>query len=165
MQILVMGVSGAGKSLIGQLLAARLGLPFIDADAFHSGANIAKMARGEPLTDEDRTPWLIALHAAILRHEPGGAVLACSALRQRYRDAILEGLTEPRVIFLKGATELIRTRLETREDHFMPPKLLASQLEALEPPHGEGVFAVDAAFPPAAIVEEIAARLAATNDR
>ena len=160
MQILVMGVSGVGKTLIGELLAERIGLPFLDADAFHSVANIAKMARGQPLTGADREPWLRALHAALLGHEPTGAVLACSALRERYRRTLLDGLTEPRIVFLAGDTALISARLQSRQGHFMSPALLASQFETLEPPTGGRVLELDAALRPAEIVEAVVEWLA-----
>lgn len=160
MQILVMGVSGVGKTFIGELLAERIGLPFLDADAFHSAANIQKLTRGIPLTGADREPWLKALHAALHAHEPTGAILACSALRGAYRETILDGLTRPRIVFLAGDAALISARLQSRQGHFMSPALLASQFGTLEPPHGQFVLEVDAALMPGVIVEAVVEWLA-----
>jgi gluconokinase len=132
MIVLVMGVSGAGKTAIGERLAARLGLPFIDADDHHPAQNVAKMAAGVPLDDADRAPWLERLNRILLAH--GDAVIACSALKQRYRDVLLAGVPEARIVFLKGDPGLIRKRLEARKHRYMPASLLDSQLAALEPP-------------------------------
>lgn len=131
--IVVMGVSGSGKSTVGRELARRLAVPFIDADDLHPPASRAKMAGGTPLTDADRAPWLEAVGRAIA--EAGaGAVVACSALRRRYREAIVAGAGKP-VVFahLCGDADLLRDRMAARTDHFMPPALLRSQLETLEP--------------------------------
>ncbi len=132
MIVLVMGVSGAGKTAIGERLAARLGLPFIDADDHHPAQNVAKMAAGIPLDDADRGPWLERLNRILL--ERRDAVIACSALKQRYRDALLADLPHARTVFLKGDAGLIRRRLEARRHRYMPASLLDSQLAALEPP-------------------------------
>ena len=132
MIVIVMGVSGAGKSTIGAALARELGWRFIDADDLHPPQNVAKMAAGAPLSDADREPWLAALNA-MLQHEHK-AVLACSALRQRYRDRLTEGIAEFQLVYLKGGFELIGARLAGRQHRYMPASLLRSQFEALEPP-------------------------------
>lgn len=134
-QVVVMGVSGSGKSTIGALIARDLGVPFIDGDSLHSTANVEKMAAGTPLTDEDRWPWLAevgrVLHAAGLNGD--GLVVACSALRRVYRDAILE--TAPNAVFLhlNGSRDVLAQRMQGRSEHFMPTTLLDSQLATLEP--------------------------------
>lgn len=131
-----MGVSGCGKSTIGSLLSKHLSLPFYDADDFHSPENIEKMSSGTPLTDEDRKPWLTVLANNIVQWQAdGGGVLACSALKQSYRD-ILNSTTKNIVqfIYLKGDKELLAKRLQNRESHYMPETLLNSQLATLEPP-------------------------------
>jgi gluconokinase len=134
----VMGVAGAGKSTIGQVLARRLGWRFYEGDDFHPERNRAKMRAAEPLTDEDRRPWLDALAKLIsgcLRdHE--NAVLACSALKQAYRDRLGIGSDGVRLVYLRGSPELIATRLAARHGHFFDPALLQSQLDALEEPSG-----------------------------
>lgn len=134
MIIIVCGVSGAGKTTVGQRLASRLGYPFFDADDFHPPGNIEKMRRGEALDDADRSPWLDRL-ADIVAAE-AQAVLACSALKQRHRDRL--GIDGRRVIavFLEGDRALIARRLAARKHAFMPASLLESQFEALEPPDG-----------------------------
>lgn len=135
--LVVMGVSGAGKTRFGRALAAAIEWDFADADDYHPPANIAKMRAGRPLDDSDREPWLAALRAEIDRRAGQGRplVLACSALKQRYR-AVLEGgaPTRVRFIHLDGPPELIAARLADRAGHYMPPSLLSSQLAALEPP-------------------------------
>lgn len=132
MIVLVMGVSGAGKTAIGQRLGRRLGFRFIDADDHHPPENVAKMAAGIPLDDADRAPWLKTLNRILL--EQKDAVIACSALKQRYRDTLLAGIPDTRIVFLKGSRDLIRGRLEARKHRYMPASLLDSQLAALEPP-------------------------------
>jgi gluconokinase len=135
--IVVMGVSGAGKSTVGRLIAARLDCPFRDADSFHPPANIAKMKSGAPLTDEDRWPWLAAIAAWIAEHRVAGTtcVVTCSALKRAYRDIVTdEQRADVRLIYLKGGFELIAARLAARKGHFMPPALLRSQFDALEEP-------------------------------
>ena len=142
--LLLMGVCGAGKSSVGQALAAAHGLPFLDADAFHPPANVAKMARGEPLTDEDRAPWLAAIGARMAAEWARGArcVFTCSALRRVYRDALRAALPGLALVLLQADAVTLAARLAARSGHFMPPALLASQLAALEPQaQGEPAFA------------------------
>jgi gluconokinase len=134
--VIVMGVSGCGKSTVGALLASRLRWTFEDADWFHPAANVDKMQRGIPLTDEDRGPWLAAVAAWIDTARGSGAhgVLACSALKRRYRDVLIGDRADVRLVYLKGDEALIARRLATRHEHFMPQGLLHSQFEALEEP-------------------------------
>jgi gluconokinase len=131
-----MGVSGSGKSTIGTILARRLNWDFEDADWFHPPANVEKMHKGAPLTDEDRWPWLNAIAAWIdeARALDGHAVIACSALKRRYRDILMGDRPDVRLVYLKGNEALISRRLATRHEHFMPASLLHSQFEALEEP-------------------------------
>jgi gluconokinase len=134
--LVVMGVSGSGKSTIAEQLAARLGWRYVDGDLFHPPANVAKMSAGHPLTDEDRWPWLRAIAAEIDRLAAAGtrAVVACSALKHAYRDILVHGRDDVRIVFLDGAKDLIAKRLAARKGHFMPPGLLDSQFKTLEPP-------------------------------
>jgi gluconokinase len=135
--IVVMGVSGAGKSTVGKLVGARLDCPFRDADSFHPKANIEKMSRGEPLSDEDRWPWLNAIAAWIAGHRAAGTtcVVTCSALKRAYRDIVTNRQSaDVRLVYLKGDFDLIEARLKARTGHFMPPGLLRSQFAALEEP-------------------------------
>ena len=157
--VVVMGVSGAGKSTVGKLIAARLDCPFRDADSFHPKANIAKMSRGEPLTDTDRWPWLEAIAAWIAEHRAAGTtcVVTCSALKRRYRDLVTDNQRDDvRLVYLKGDFALIEARLTARKGHFMPPGLLQSQFDALEEP-GADEHAI--AVPIEATPEEIADRV------
>jgi gluconokinase len=157
--ILVMGVSGCGKSTIGAMLAEALGLPFADADAFHPPENVKKMSAGIPLTDADRGPWLDALGAWLAAEERGG-LIACSALKRVYRDRLRGWVPGLRVIHLSGAPELIAGRQGTREGHFMPPSLMASQFATLEPPGAdEEAITLDIAAPPGSVMAEAATRL------
>jgi len=135
MIVVTMGVSGSGKSAVGQALATELRWPFFDADDFHPEANFAKMAAGTPLTDEDRWPWLDRLAAEMAAIDARGehAVFACSALRQAYRDRISRA-GPVRYVHLAGDHDTIAARLAGRKNHYMPPALLASQLATLEPP-------------------------------
>ena len=134
--LIVMGVSGSGKSTIGEMLAERLGWTFEDGDRFHPESNVAKMSAGHPLTDEDRRPWLQAIANEIDRVCMAGerAVIACSALKRAYRDILVHGRDDVRIIFLDGTQDLIAARLAARKGHFMPPGLLVSQFRTLEPP-------------------------------
>ena len=133
---IVMGVSGSGKTSVGKSLAKHLGWDFYDADDFHPPENVAKMAKTIPLTDSDRAPWLAALHelisSSLARNLPG--VLACSALKERYRQKLLEGNDGVRLIYLKGSYDLIWSRMSARKDHYMKPHMLQSQFETLEEP-------------------------------
>lgn len=133
---IVMGVSGCGKSSIGKALARSLGWNFYDADDFHPPANVAKMASGTPLDDSDRAPWLTALHdlisASLKADQPG--VLACSALKERYRQRLMDGNAGVQIVYLKGSYDLIWSRMEKRTDHYMKPHMLKSQFETLEEP-------------------------------
>lgn len=159
-RIVVMGVAGAGKSTVGPLLAVALGVPFADGDAFHPPANVAKMAAGTPLTDEDRWPWLAAIGAWLAAQEGAGAVVACSALRRAYRDRLREACPGLRFVHLAGERALIGARLAARAGHFMPAGLLDSQFATLEDPAGEpDVIAVSVAPAPGLIVREVLAAL------
>lgn len=160
LHVLVMGVSGCGKSTIGAMLAERLGLPFADADAFHPPENVTKMSAGIPLTDADRWPWLDSIGGWLAAEEKGG-VVACSALRRAYRDRLRGWVPGLAVVHLAGAPELIAARQAAREGHFMPPSLMASQFATLEPPGAEEeAIALDIAAPPGSLVAEALARLA-----
>jgi len=160
--VVMMGVSGSGKTTIGAALAKRLGVPFRDADGFHPKANVEKMSAGIPLTDEDRGPWLDAIAAAI-RETPAndGIVVSCSALRKIYRERIVRSAGR-RVTFvhLDGTKDMIAPRMATRTGHFMPLSLLDSQLATLEPlgPDEPG-FRVSIELPPERIVDAIVERL------
>jgi gluconokinase len=136
MIVVVMGVSGSGKTTLGRALARELGAEFLEGDRFHPEANVAKMSRGEPLSNADRWPWLdrLAEELARVRKAGGNAVLACSALKRVYRDRLRKGAPELRLLFLKGDKALIQERLRARTQHFMPPGLLDSQFAALEEP-------------------------------
>ena len=130
--IVIMGVSGSGKSTVGELLAGRLGVPYADADDLHPQANVDKMAAGYPLDDEDRWPWLAKVGAALTAAEGTGMVMACSALKRSYRDAILEEEPRTRFVHLHGSRQLLESRMQHRQGHFMPSSLLESQLDILE---------------------------------
>lgn len=131
--IVVMGVSGSGKSTVGALLAERLGVPFADGDGLHPAVNVAKMASGIPLDDTDRWPWLAAVGDTLSDARGTGMVVACSALRRAYRDAILAQAPDARFVELDGSRDLLGERIGSRRGHFMPPTLLDSQLALLEP--------------------------------
>ena len=130
--LVVMGVSGSGKSTVGAALAQRLRVPFVDADTLHPPANIAKMAAGQPLDDDDRYPWLEKVGQWLADHREG-AVVSCSALKRRYRDQLRAHCPGVEFVHLRGSAELIGRRLAARTDHFMPVALLRSQLDTLEP--------------------------------
>lgn len=150
-----MGVSGSGKTTIGQLLAASLHWEFQDADSFHSPENIAKMQQNIPLNDEDRMPWLQNLQTAIAQwlQENKNVVMACSALKASYRQFLLLDGDRMKIVYLNGSFELIQQRLQTRHNHFMSEKLLNSQFDALEEP--DNALYVDVSESPSIIVERI----------
>jgi gluconokinase len=152
LRIVVMGVSGCGKTTVGKLLAASLVLPFIDADDLHPPRNVALMAAGTPLTDDDRRGWLQACGAALQAASRSGAVLACSALKHRYRDGLRDAAPGLRWVFLQGSAAQLQERLAARQGHYMPASLLHSQLAALEPPlAGEGALTLDISHSPATL--------------
>ena len=159
-----MGVSGCGKTTIGDLVARELGVPFLDGDSLHPVENVAKMAAGTPLTDEDRWPWLATVGTELANAGDGGLVLACSALRRSYRDAIRQQAPDTIFLHLHGSKDVLRARTEGRSGHFMPPALLDSQLATLEPlDAGETGIVVDIAAPVQQVVREALAGLAAVG--
>jgi gluconokinase len=153
---ILMGVAGSGKTAVGKSLAKFLGWNFFDADDFHPPANIAKMAGGIPLDDSDRAPWLDSLHdlisSSLTANRP--AILACSALKERYRQRLLEGNPGVKIVYLKGSYDLIWSRMEKRSDHYMKPQMLKSQFDALEEP--TDALTVDIALSVDEIVGKIA---------
>lgn len=163
MVVVLMGVSGVGKTAVGARLAQALGGTFVEGDDFHPPANVAKMRSGVPLDDADRQPWLETLSREIGAWLDTGrtVVLACSALKQRYRDVLKAGRPGVRFVHLKGQEALIRARLAGRRGHYMPASLLDSQLAALEEPVDAITVGIDA--PPEAIVAEICKALAAAS--
>lgn len=173
MILIVMGVSGAGKTRVGELLAERLGCAFVDGDVFHSAANKEKMAHGVALTDKDRWPWLATIREAIVAKTRAGetAVFGCSSLKRAYRDVLRGGahgdgsvrfVCSVRFVYLHGTFERLRERLDARAGHFFEPSLLQSQLDALEPPDDEEALTVSIDATPEAIVGEVVARLGLT---
>lgn len=158
MVVILMGVTGVGKTTVGQALAADLHWRFADADDYHSMANIAKMPAGQPLTDEDRAPWLAALHRAISGWlaSSENVVLACSALKDAYRKQLLIG-PEVKLVYLIGSYDLIAVRVAARRGHYMNPSLLRSQFDTLEPPLD--AVTVDAGLPVAQIVSAVRAQV------
>ncbi|MEX0654353.1 MAG: gluconokinase [Phycisphaeraceae bacterium] len=166
MIVIVMGVSGCGKTTVGQALAGRLGLTFLDADDHHPAANVAKMSRGEALTDADRGPWLDALNRLLRQAAAEGrsVALACSALRRAYRDRLTAGLPAAAVrwVYLRADEAVIAGRMQGRRDHFMPVSLLRSQFQTLEEPGDEAVV-VDAGQPAEAVVAAVEQQLGAAE--
>lgn len=159
MIVVLMGVSGSGKTTIGTALAEQLGWPFLDGDDFHPPQNVAKMAAGKPLTDEDRWPWLDRLNGELRTREARGesAVLACSALKQAYRDRLSRGLAHWKLVFLHASFEVLSRRMEERKHKYMPASLLQSQFATLEPP--ADAIKIDVAEPFERCVERIRAAL------
>jgi gluconokinase len=161
LRVVVMGVSGSGKSTVGELLAHRLGLEFADADEFHNPANVAKMSAGIPLTDEDRWPWLEAIGHWLDGHGTDGAVVTCSALKRAHRDALRAHVGDLWFLHCAGSIELIGRRIAGRAHHFMPASLLQSQFDALEPPgDDERAISEDVSQPPEAMVSDFLERVA-----
>jgi gluconokinase len=140
-----MGVSGAGKTAVGESLAKRLGWPFVDGDDLHPASNIRKMTAGVPLTDEDRFPWLQKIRDAIVEHAGSGrsAIVACSALKRTYRKLLLQGQPDTRLVYLRGTPDVLERRLRERRGHFFDPNLLGSQLDTMEEPEDAVVIDVD----------------------
>ena len=158
LKMVVMGVSGCGKSTVGAALASQLGAEFIDGDALHPAENIARMSRGEPLTDEDRWPWLTQVAQALQGEGP--RIVGCSALKRVYRDHIRQEAGGPVIVHLAGARAVIEARMRARSGHFMPPALLDSQFATLEPPGAdEGAVSVDIDQPFDAVIAAILAGL------
>lgn len=165
MIVLITGVSGSGKTTIGERLAARLGWGFSDADQFHSQANKTRMAAGIALTDEDRRPWLLAMREAIDEHQAHGRnqVFACSALKRSYRQLLRANVAGLQVVFLDGPAELLADRLRHRRGHFFAPELLEDQLRTLERPSAEEALTLDIRQPPEELVDAIIQHLARTR--
>ena len=162
--LVVMGVSGSGKTTVARKLAERLHWTFEDGDRFHPKSNVEKMSAGQPLTDDDRWPWLNAIADEIERVCKAGdrAVIACSALKRTYRDVLLRCRDDVRIVFLNGTQQLIAHRLALRKDHFMPPGLLDSQFSTLEPPGpDENPIDVSIDAPVDTIVDDIVSKLQA----
>lgn len=164
--IVVMGVAGSGKTTLARSLARHYGDVFLDADDFHTPEARAQMAAGVPLADAQREPWVDALVAALQRHAREGrsTVLAFSGLRAAHRQRLRESGVPMRFVFLQAGPAVVAKRLAKRNDHFMPPELLASQFEALQPPAGDpGVVAVDSSARPAQVLDRVIAALAGTG--
>ena len=157
MILIAMGVSGAGKTRIGEMLAERLHCAFTDGDAFHSAANKEKMHHGIPLTDEDRWPWLKTIRAAIEEKQKAGetAVFTCSSLKRSYRDILRAGDKDVCFVYLQGSREVLAERLGHRSGHFFDPSLLESQLETLEEPGDDEAITVSIDLTPEQIVDEV----------
>ena len=163
MILIAMGVSGAGKTRIGEMLAERLKCSFTDGDTFHSAANKEKMHNGIPLTDDDRWPWLRTIRAAIEEKQAAheDAVFTCSSLKRSYRDILRAGDKDVCFVYLKGSREVLQERLQTRTGHFFDPSLLQSQLDTLEEPGDEEAITVSIELTPEEIVEETLSRIRA----
>ena len=156
--IYIMGVSGSGKTTVGKLLSAKTGIPFFDGDDLHSETNKKKMEAGHPLNDEDRKDWLQQINfLAIEQQRAAGAIIACSALKEKYRDILNEGVHKPYFVFLDGSFELIQERMKKRKEHFMPADLLSSQFEILETP--DDALTIDISKSPEEIVAVIQKKL------
>ncbi|MCR4465181.1 MULTISPECIES: gluconokinase [unclassified Burkholderia] len=161
MILIAMGVSGAGKSRIGEMLAERLSCSYTDGDAFHSAANKEKMHNGIPLTDDDRWPWLRTIRAAIEEKQRAGetAVFTCSSLKRSYRDVLRGTDTDVRFVYLKGSFEVLHERLKSRTGHFFDPSLLKSQLDTLEEPGPDEAIEVSIELTPEQIVDQVMAKI------
>jgi gluconokinase len=160
LRIIIMGVSGCGKSSVGEGLAARLGIPYRDGDDLHPSANVAKMRAGVPLTDDDRWPWLDRVAKVLATEAP--VIVGCSALRRVYRDWLRRGAGGPvSFLHLTGSKGLIAARMAARTGHYMPPSLLDSQFAALEPPGPEEALVIDIDQPLEAIIADAAKGLTA----
>jgi len=161
MILIAMGVSGAGKSRIGEMLAERLSCSYTDGDAFHSAANKEKMHHGIPLTDDDRWPWLRTIRAAIEEKQRAGetAVFTCSSLKRSYRDVLRGTDTDVRFVYLKGSFEVLQERLKSRTGHFFDPSLLKSQLDTLEEPGPDEAIEVSIELTTEQIVDEVMVKI------
>lgn len=160
--LVVMGVAGAGKSTLARAIADRLKIPYLEADDLHPPANVAKMSSGQPLTDADRWPWLDAVAAWIDARARAGeaAVVACSALKRRYRERLAREHPSVRFAYVTGSPELVTARMKARRDHYFPVSLIASQFDALEPPEpDENAISVNMELPLSAQVERVLAEL------
>jgi gluconokinase len=159
MMILLMGVSGSGKTTIGQMLSAQLNWPFVDGDSLHSPANIAKMAAGIPLTDDDRAPWLQSIHAVMegWRIQQKNGIIASSALKEKYRKVLLTS-PEIKLVYLRGTYDLIYSRMQHRPGHYMKAEMLQSQFASLEEP--KDAIVIDIGSEPEVIVSTIRQQLA-----
>ena len=156
-----MGITGSGKSTVGEMLARKLGVDFVEGDDYHSRENVERMASGIPLTDQDRADWLCSLANRLrgARHAKRGLVLTCSALKRSYRDVLRSAVPEVQFVFLRGSRSLIAERLAARRGHFMPPSLLESQLAALEEPApDEHVWTYDIEPSAQGIVDDVVER-------
>ena len=162
LRVVVMGVSGCGKSTVGAALARALGLRFVEGDALHPTRNVALMAAGTPLTDEDRRDWLQAVAATLAGAQADGAVVSCSALRRSYRDLLRASAPDLKLVHLRGEPALLAQRLQARKGHYMPPSLLQSQFDTLEAPGAdESVYTADVELPPSQLVAQLLHRLRA----
>jgi gluconokinase len=161
MVIILMGVSGSGKTTVGTRLAEVLDWDFVDGDDFHPEANVEKMSRGEPLTDEDRRPWLRSIREFIDERlaSDDPAIVACSALKPSYRDVLLDGADDAQLVYLRGTYDLIRERMEARADHFFDADMLDSQFETLVEPEADETVTVDIDASPDEIVQSICDRI------
>ncbi|WP_250492711.1 gluconokinase [Caballeronia sp. GAWG1-1] len=161
MILIAMGVSGAGKTRIGEMLAERLQCPFTDGDAFHSAANKEKMHKGIPLTDDDRWPWLKTIRAAIEEKKRAGetAVFTCSSLKRSYRDILRDGDKDVVFVYLQGTFDVLKERLQTRTGHFFEPSLLQSQLDTLEEPGEDEAIIESIELTPEQIVDNVIEKL------